>query len=67
MARTNRTQRPRNGNRAATSAAIRVIAGQIQRLSDAEVYALTLSGDRNVRRIADRIAHKRAEQYALNH
>lgn len=49
-----------------SSAAVRQIAAQIKRMSDAEVYALTFAGDRTVRRIASQAAHKRAEAYALS-
>lgn len=50
---------------AATSAAIRTIARQVKRMSDSEIYALTLSADRTTRRVASQIAHERAEAYAL--
>lgn len=46
--------------------AVRRIASQINRMKDWEVYALTLSADRATRAIAERIAHERAEAYALN-
>lgn len=65
MSRTNR--KPRNSNRAATPKAVRTIAAQIARLSDEDIYALTYSADRVTRNVADQEAHKRAEQYALNH
>jgi len=65
MPRTNR--KPRNSTRAVTARAAHTVASQIRHLSDADVYALTFSADRAMRRIADQEAHKRAENYALNH
>lgn len=50
---------------AKTSSAIRQIERQIKRMSDADVYALSLSADRVTRRIASQDAHKRAEAYAM--
>jgi hypothetical protein len=41
------------------------IASQVKRLSDAEVYALAYSGDRVTSRLASRVAHQRAEAYAM--
>lgn len=63
MSRSNRRESNRNGNRRAINA----IARQLARLSDEDVYALTFSADRSVRREAFEAAHKRAETYALNH
>jgi hypothetical protein len=47
-------------------ATIRLIASQVRKLSDAEVFALTYSSDRNVRVLAEHIAHQRAERYAYD-
>ncbi|HZZ17158.1 MAG TPA: hypothetical protein VFE08_14485 [Candidatus Sulfotelmatobacter sp.] len=66
MARTNRTQRNRNGNRHASPRMLRVIASQVSRLADADVYALTFTSDRQTRYLAMQEAHARAERYALN-
>lgn len=54
-------------NRQIAAKAARAVAHDIRSLSDAEIYALTYSADRSVRRIADRIAHERAEAYAFAH
>lgn len=54
-----------NTNKQITSATVRHIARQIQRMSDAEVFALSLSGDRTTRRIASQVCHQRAEAFAL--
>lgn len=67
VAKSNRSQRNRNGNRAATDRLARIIEKQIRGLTDEDVFGLTFSDDRNTRRIADREAHKRAENYALTH
>ena len=63
MSRSNRRDSNRNGNRRAINA----IARQLSRLADEDVYALTYSADRTVRREAFEAAHKRAESYAFNH
>jgi len=65
MSRSNRTQVNRNTKRAASPAVIRVIAGQVKRLSDAELYGLTFSADRVTRNWAMRVAHARAEKFAM--
>lgn len=49
------------------NSAARKIASQVGRLSDAAVFALTLSEDRVTRELADLEAHKRAEAYARAH
>lgn len=67
MAKSNRTQHSRNGNRAATDRLTRAIEKQIRGLTDEDVFGLTFSADRNTRRVADRIAHERAEKFALTH
>jgi len=67
MSRTGRTNRNRNASRSATPKAVREIAAQLARLSDEDVFALTYSADRATRRVADQLAHERAERYALNH
>lgn len=54
-------------NRQTAAKAARTVAREIRNLSDADIYALTYSSDRSVRRIADRIAHERAEAYAFAH
>lgn len=54
-----------NTRKSVGSATVRHIAAQIKRMSDADVYAMTLAGDRTTRRIATEIAHKRAEAYAM--
>jgi hypothetical protein len=46
-------------------ATARHIARQIARMSDAEIYALSLAADRTTRRIASQVCHQRAEAYAL--
>lgn len=59
----NRRQTARRGT---TEAALRVIASQVGRLDDADVYALAMgAGDRTLQAAADREAHKRAEAFAL--
>jgi hypothetical protein len=63
MSRSNRRASNRNGDKRAINA----IARQLARLTDEDVYALTYSADRSVRREAMSVAHNRAEQYALNH
>lgn len=50
---------------AASHSTLQVITRQVKRLSDTDVYALTLSGNRAVRNLADKEAHRRAETYAL--
>lgn len=50
-----------------TAKAARTVAREIKNMSDADIYALTYSADRTTRRIADSIAHERAEAYALTH
>lgn len=59
-------RKPRNSTRETIRAA-RTVAREIRNLPDADIYALTYSADRSVRRVADRIAHERAEAYALAH
>lgn len=59
------TPRRTNTRKSAEPATVRHIAAQIKRMTDAEVYAMTLEGDRTTRRIASEIAHKRAEAYAM--
>lgn len=54
-----------NTRKSVVPATVRHIAAQIKRMSDSEVYAMTLAGDRTTRRIASEIAHKRAEAYAM--
>lgn len=54
-----------NTSKQIVPATVRQIARQIKRMSDAEIYALSLSGDRATRRIASQICHQRAEAYAL--
>lgn len=67
MARKNRnSERTRNVNKRG-QAALRAIAREVGRMNDADVYALTYSGDRLTRRIAMQSAHERAERYALSH
>lgn len=67
MSRTNRDQRNRNHKRAATYRLTQAIERQLRSLTDEDVFSLTFSGDRHTREVANREAHKRAEQYALTH
>jgi hypothetical protein len=46
-------------------AVLHLIARQVRRMSDTEVYALTTVPDRVTREIAERVAHERAERYAM--
>lgn len=57
----NKNRRP-----AASASMLREINRQIRKMSDAEVYAMTFASDSATRRIANRIAHQRAEAYALS-
>jgi hypothetical protein len=56
-------RKPRTANQ---SAALRRISAQIQKMSDAEAYALTFADNRAVRTLAMRACHNRAEDYALS-
>lgn len=67
MSRTNRSQRNHNVNRSATERLTREIERQLASLPDNELYALTFAADRVTRRVADRLAHARAERYAETH
>jgi hypothetical protein len=55
-----------NTSKSIDSAAIRHIARQVKRMSDAEVFTLSMSADRTTRRIASQVAHQRAEAYAMD-
>lgn len=46
-------------------ATLRRISAQIEKMSDADAYALTFAGDRAVRTLALRSCHNRAEEYAM--
>lgn len=56
-------RKPRENH--SNSATLRRISAQIQKMSDADAYALTFAGDRAVRMLALRSCHNRAEEFAM--